>query len=179
MKRALAAGTVVCLALVIMAPASAHAYRNFVSLTGGVNSVWNPFLLIFDGEYDIGYGGSLGYGTRFGRASHWAFYGAFSYDHTESEGGLLYEGHSTWEYYNLAANVRYYFGDVSEGSAGYVGLGPGVLFLPGGGDSGAVFNMNASIGGDFAVGHGWSIIPDLTMDLAMVKVHLGLGYWFM
>jgi len=155
--------------------AGAAGYRNFASLTGGVNAVWNPLvaiLAIFGEEPAVGYGGSLGFGTRLGRDSHFVFYACYAHDQLRFD-----EDKSKIDSASLnqvRANLRYYVGGVSRGPAVYAGLGPDLMFA---GDDVGV-NVNLSVGGDFPVGRGWSVLVDGTLDVAVAYGHLGLAYWF-
>lgn len=177
MRRTLLTWAVV-LAAATVGQAGAGGYRNFVSLTGGVNQIWNPLadavLAILGQDSELGYGGTVGYGTRLGRESHFVLFAGYGLDRLE----LKDEKSGTDTYFatmhQLRANIRFYVGRVSEGPAAYVGLGPDLMF-----DKDDVgVNVNLSLGGDFPVGHGWSILADATLDGAVVYGQIGLAYWF-
>ena len=176
MKRMLLTWAVVLAGVVAVGQAGAGDYRNFVSLTGGVNQTWNPvadlILAIFESETTTGYGGTVGFGTRLGRDSHFVFYGCYGYDQLRTKNDE--SGIDTTPFNQVRANIRFYIGPVSEGAAAYVGLGPVLMF-----DADDVgVNANLSLGGDFPLGHGWSILADATIDAVVVYGQIGLAYWF-
>jgi hypothetical protein len=162
-------------AVAAVGQAGAGDYRNFVSLTGGVNTVWNPLVAVLDIlglEATTGYGGSLGFGTRLGRDSHFVLYGCYAYDQIKFEEEEA--GTDSASLNQVRANLRYYIGGVSEGPAVYVGLGPDVMFS----EEDVGFNANLSIGADFPLGHGWSVLLDGTVDVAVAYGQVGVAYWF-
>jgi hypothetical protein len=160
----------------VVGGADAAGHRNFVSATGGVNTIWDPIadaiLTVLEHESTAGYGGSLGFGTRLGHESHFVLHGCYAYDQLRFDDEK--SGTDTASLHQVRANIRYYIGSVSEGPAVYVGLGPAVMFS----EDDVGFNANLSLGGDFPVSDGWSILADGTLDLAVAYGHVGLAYWF-
>ena len=178
MKRSLLACVVVLVTFYAACPAAAANYRNFVSLTGGVNDIWNPLaegmLAILEQDTEVGYGGTLGYGTRLGRESRFVLFAGYGLDRLRLKDELT--GGDTYfaTLHQLRANILYYIGPVSERPAVYVGLGPDLMF-----DADDVgVNVNLSLGADFPVGHGWSILVDATLDAVVAYGQVGLAYWF-
>ena len=178
MKRTLLTWAVALAGVVAVGQAGAGGYRNFVSLTGGVNQIWNPLLDavlgILGQDSETGYGGTVGFGTRLGRDSRFVLFAGYGLDQLELKDETSGSDTTFATMHQLRANIRYYIGPVSEGAAAYVGLGPDLMFE---GDDVGV-NVNLSLGGDFPLGHGWSILADATVDAAVVYGQIGLAYWF-
>jgi hypothetical protein len=178
MRRSLLVFVVALAAFGVACPAAAANYRNFVSLTGGVNDIWNPLaegmLAILEQDTEAGYGGTLGYGTRLGRDSRFVLFAGYGLDRLRLKDEMTGEDTDFATLHQLRANIRYYIGPVSERPAAYVGLGPDLMFD---GDDVGV-NVNLSLGGDFPVGHGWSILVDATLDAVVAYGQVGLAYWF-
>ncbi len=178
MKRTLLTWAVVLAGVVAVGQAGAGGYRNFVSITGGVNQIWDPLadvlLAILGQDSAVGYGGMVGFGTRLGRDSRFVFFAGYGLDRLQWKDEKSKSETSFATLNQVRANIRYYIGPVSEGAAAYVGLGPDLMFNA---DDVGV-NVNLSLGGDFPLGHGWSILADATVDVAVVYGQIGLAYWF-
>ena len=55
-----------------------------------------------------------------------------------------------------------------------IAVGPDVMF-----DADDVgVNVNLSPGGDFPLGHGWSVLLDGTVDVVLAYGQVGVAYWF-
>ena len=178
MRKTLLTWAVALAAVVAVGQAGAGDYRNFVSLTGGVNQIWNPLadaiFAIFGQDSEIGYGGTVGFGTRLGRNSRFVLFAGYGLDQLELKDETSGADTTFATMHQLRANIRYYIGPVSEGPAAYVGLGPDLMFNTE--DVGV--NVNLSLGGDFPLGHGWSVLLDGTVDVAVVYGQVGVAYWF-
>jgi len=156
------------------AAAFAEPLHNFGALHVGGTFPDDPD---FGDAYNMGFCGSLDYGTRLGKEARWFAYGTVGYDtfRGKGENADTYIG-------NVNADARWYFGEAGEAASGYVGLGPGFYWSKGG-DSG--LGGNLAVGGDFPLGSDWSIQADIDQHFINVKessmfltVRVGAAYWF-
>jgi hypothetical protein len=136
-----------------------------------------PDSAAFGDEYQTGFGGALGYGTRLGRETRFFAYGLLGYDRFQSRNA---DGNAYL--YNFNADARWYFGVPTKEISGYVGLGPGVYWAE---DKNAYFGGNIAVGGDFPVGNDWAITADIDQHFVnadpgrdFATFRIGAAYWF-
>jgi hypothetical protein len=178
MKRTLVTLAVIILGLAITGPASADRdLRNFAALGLGVAV---PDQADFSDDYQMGFCGSLGYGTRLGHSSEFFVYGMLAYDQFRSRDKAARDDTYLG---NFNADARYYFGPVAKYEAGYIGLGPGLYWDR---DGDVSVGLNLAVGGDFPVGSDWSITADVDQHFvnkdtmgAFLTVRVGAAYWFL